>query len=265
MDEDAGAAGETRTVAAVETTFDIVDALLDLGGATMTELTERLDYSKSAVHSHLHTLEEQEYVVREGYRYRPSLKFFDVGQRVAREHLLVYRAGTDEVQQLAQETGEDGWIMFEEWGRGIYVYRQRGQRSVDDFPLGRPTGLHSTAAGKAVLAYLPEARVESIVDRHGLPAVTDRTITTREELHDELDEVRERGAAFSRGESVPGIRAVATPVVAPDGTVLGAISVSGPASRLTGDWFEDDLPTRLQESSNLIEINAMKETDEYTF
>lgn len=265
MDEKKTDLDDTRTVTAVETTLDIIEALLELGGATMTELTEVLDYSKSAVHSHLQTLEKREYVVREGYSYRPSLKFYDVGQRVTYEHILLYRAGREEVRRLAQETEEDGWILVQEYGQGIYVYRQRGQNSVDEFPLGRPSGLHCTAAGKAVLAHDDEERVEAVLDRYGLPAVTENTITDTGTLLDQLDEIRERGVAFSFEESVPGIRAVATPIHAADGTVLGAITISGPSSRLRGEWFEEELPNRLRESANLIEINAMNETNEFTF
>jgi DNA-binding IclR family transcriptional regulator len=265
MEENPGATGGTRTVAAVDTALDIIDTLVEERGATTTELTEVLDYSKSAIHSHLKTLEAREYVVRDGYTYRPSLKFYDVGQQIVRDHLLAYRAGNEEVSNLGKETGEDGWIMVEEFGRGIYIYRHRGRQGVDDFPIGRPSGLHCTAAGKAILANLPEERITSLLERHGLPAVTEHTITDRETLFDELDSIRADGVAFSREEAKPGIRALACPLLTAEGAVFGSISISGPASRLKGEYFESELPERLTESANIIEIKAMNETHSYNF
>ncbi|MFB6187002.1 MAG: IclR family transcriptional regulator C-terminal domain-containing protein, partial [Halobacteriaceae archaeon] len=59
---------------------------------------------------------------------------------------------------------------------------------------------HANAAGKAILAHLPEDVVHDILDRTGLPEHTKHTITSRKELFDELDSIRERGYAVNRGE-----------------------------------------------------------------
>lgn len=264
MDENSQKRGETRTVGSVETTLDIIEALIEQREATMTELTDVLDYSKSSIHSHLHTLEKHEYVVRNGYEYRPSLKFFKQGQQIMQNNVVVFETGKNEIRDIAIETGEDGWIMVEENGFGIYVYRQRGEQGLDDFPIGEPSGLHCTASGKAILAHLPEERITEILDRHGLPKITDNTITTREELFEELEAISDSGVAISRGESIPGISAVATPILSPNGQVLGSISISGPSSRLTDARIEGELADKLRECSNIIEIKTKEHNQDFT-
>ena len=95
--------------------------------------------------------------------------------------------------------------------------------------VGLTVPLHCAALGKVLLAYgaaeLPAGRLERR---------TDRTITSRAALGAELAAVRERGYAVTTEELEPGLIAVASPVVADSGTVVAALSVSGPASRLAG-------------------------------
>lgn len=253
--------GNARTVKAVDTMLDIVEALCELNGATVTELGDHLGLSTSAVHTHLKTLENRGYLICDDHIYRPSLRFFGIGEHVKREHVLIFNAGREEVQKLAEETGEFGWIMVEDRGRGIYVFKHRGSDAVEtgNFPPGRPTPLHATACGKAILAHLPTDRVEEIIDRFGLEQVTKNTITDEEALYEELEAVREQGYAVSSEEAVHGIRAVAAPVLDDDESVLGSISISGPVSRITGDRFRTELPNQLVESSNIIEIRALSE------
>lgn len=254
-----------RTIKAVDTALDIVDALCELSGATVTELGEHLGLSTSGVHTHLKTLERRGYVIRDGYSYRPSLRFFGIGEQVKREHILIYNAGREEIKKLAEDTGEFGWIMAEERGQGIYVYKCRGSDAVEtgNFLPGRPIPLHSTACGKAILAHLPESQVEELIDVAGLEPVTNNTITDQEELRAELDQVRERGYALSSEESVHGIRAAAAPVLTADGAVMGSVSISGPVSRIKGERFRETLPELLIECSNIIEIRAMSESSRF--
>jgi DNA-binding IclR family transcriptional regulator len=115
--------------------------------------------------------------------------------------------------------------------------------------------LHCTALGKAILAYLPEERVREIIDTHGLPERTDATITDEEELFDELEGIRDRGYARDMEERVAGLLCVAAPIRNLDGDPLGAISVSGPTSRMKGERFDEEVPEELTSTANVIELN----------
>lgn len=102
--------------------------------------------------------------------------------------------------------------------------------------VGTAYPLFSGAAGKAILARLPDERVRSILDA----AVKGRHLTParRVALLRELGEVLSRGYATSRGETVQGAAAIAAPVLDATGVVVGAINITGPADRLTPETAE---------------------------
>jgi DNA-binding IclR family transcriptional regulator len=157
---------------------------------------------------------------------------------------------------MAERTGELANLMVEQNGWGVYLYRSKGDQAVDlNTYVGLPTHLHTTALGKAILAYLPADRVDEIVDRRGLPAETERTVTDREALADRLAAVRERGYAIDDGEILDGVRCVAAPVRTSDGDILGSISVSAPTSRMGQERFETEIPNLVLSAANVIELN----------
>ncbi len=244
----------TRTVQSVQTAIDIVERLREVEEAGVTELATALGRSKGTVHSHLATLLENEYVVRSGDRYRLSLKLVDFGEYV-KSRLDIYDVVSEELDDLAAETGEVAQFATEEHGRAVYLYKARGDQAVNTASsVGKREYLHCISLGKAMLAHLPEERVTEILARHGLPEQTENTITDREELTEDLRRVRERGYATDDEEKIEGIRCVAAPLMN-DG-VVGAISISGPSSRMSDERFREELPHKLLRSANVIEINA---------
>lgn len=242
-------------VKATQTTIRIVEALKELNGAGVTELATHLGLPKSSVHNYLSTLREEEFVVQDGDRYHVGLRFLGFGS-FARYRSPIYEVGKPEIDGLAEETGELANLLVEEHGRGVYIYRQTGERAVNvDARIGHRVYLHNTALGKAILSQLPRSRVEAILERHGMPAETAQTVTDRDTLFEELAEIRERGVAFDDGERLSGLRCVAVPVVTDDGAVAGAISVAGPTSRMRGDRYESELPERLRDVANILQLN----------
>ena len=246
-----------REVQTVNRSFQIVRALADREGAGVTELADSLELSKGAVHTHLNTLESNGVVTQQGDEYRLGLRFITFGEYVKRQRPL-YGAGRDETDALAEATGEYAHLMAEERGRGFHIYKSRGDNAVGqpyhDMNLQKEDHLHYSAAGKSILSCLSESRIDDIVDAYGLPERTGNTITTREELFDRLDRIRERGYALNDEEEIDGLRAVGAPI--DTAGVVGAISVSGPVSRLKGDRFREELPERVMQAANVIELSV---------
>jgi len=235
-------------------TFRVVEALKTLDGATITEIADHLDMAKSSTHNYLRTLEHDGYVVERDGRYHVGLRLLDLGA-FARSRRDIYCVAKPEIDAVAAETGELANLLVEEHGRGTVLYRQRGENAVNvDSYLGQTMHLHTTALGKAVLAHLPRERVEAIIDRHGLPPKTENTITDPDELFAELDSIREVGHAVDREERIRGLVCVAVPIRG-DGDVQGAISVSGPASRLRDEGGREAVVERLHNAVNIIELN----------
>jgi IclR family transcriptional regulator, acetate operon repressor len=243
-------------IGSLETAFRIVGELQRLDGAGISELADRLDIPKSTVHNYLSTLVQEEYVVKDGTAYRVGLRFLEHGA-YARSQVPLYEIAKPEVDELAEGTGELSNLMVEEHGFGSYLHRARGETAVQvEAHVGTRVPLHTTALGKAILAHLPLERVDAIVDRHGLEPKTARTITDRRELDEELAEIRDRGVAFDREERIEGLNCVAAPVSSTNGRILGALSVAGPSNRVRGERFTEELPERVLEAANVVELNV---------
>lgn len=250
-------AGKTnkRVLSTTETSLDVIEALNRLDGARVSEISAELDLAPSTAHSHLVTLEEKQYVVKKGDEYHIGLRFLDLGEGV-RQKDPYYSMAKSKVEQLADETGGRAHYIVEEHGQGVYIYTSSGKHAIETYSReGRRLSLHQAAAGKAILAYLPRNRVRGIVDQWGLPRRTENTITNTEDLFDTLLAIRERdGIAFNDEEQINGLRAVGAPVRTPDGRVIGALSVSGPTHRLTGTFYETELPNTILGTANELEL-----------
>lgn len=244
-----------KRVKAVETTFRIIQVLKEEDTVGITELADRLDLPKSTVHSHMHTLRELEYVHKVGDVYQIGCRFLDLGER-ARDRTVIYEHAKDEVDRLADETEEMSGLMVEEHGLGTLIYRSEGERAVKlDTYIGIRFSLTTAALGKAILAHTPPERIEEILDRRGLPERTPNSITARETLYDELEEIRETGIAFADEERTSAFRSIAAPITNSSNEVLGSISIAGPTSRLRGEKFESEYPELLRDAANVIELD----------
>jgi IclR family KDG regulon transcriptional repressor len=234
-----------------------MDILRDRGGAGVTEISEELDFSKSAVHGHLATLKDEGVVVKNGYTYSLSLRFLDIAEYVKNE-VAKHDIVKDEVNDLADDTGEVVHFGTKEEGRVVYISKACGDNAVETASqIGKRMPMHSTSLGKAILAELSLEQVDQIIEQHGLPGRTEATITHAERLHEELEETQHRGYSIDDEENIPGVRCIGMAIAAPESDVLGALSVSGPSQRMTDERIENKLSGKIAQAANVIEVNSM--------
>jgi len=229
-------------VGATATTFRVIDALRESQPAGVTELADRLDLSKSAVHNHLSALERLDLAVNDGGTYRLGLRFLDYGTSV-RDELPVVRAGRNAVDSLAAQSGATASLVVPEFDRAVYAYAPSNPDAGpgEGVRTGSRIPSHACAPGKAILSCRSRSAVQAYIDGHDLVSRTPQTITDPATLRTELRSVRDRGIAFDRGEAVEDVHSVAAPVSV-DGEAVGAVAVSGPAARLSGKRLQEDLP-----------------------
>jgi DNA-binding IclR family transcriptional regulator len=147
------------------------------------------------------------------------------------------------------------WLTTHEHGKAMFIYGRDGDNDIDiNSILGEWVHMHCNSGGKAILAHLPESEVHDIVDEHGLPKRTERTITTRDGLFEELEQIREQGYALNFSEHFEGVHAIGVPLTV-DGEVQGALSVAGPAHRLPVERCEGEILDALRAATNEIELN----------
>jgi DNA-binding IclR family transcriptional regulator len=218
-----------RVLQTTAASLQLVDHILELEGASLSELVEATGLARSTVHSHLATLAEYGYVVNEDNRYYLGAKFCHLGDYV-RTRKEYHRIAEEAVARLAEESSMDADFAVEEHGRIISLYGNLEFANSPRFLIdGSPFHVHTTASGKAIVAEYDEQRVREIVDRWGLPAATPHSITTEENLLAELERVRDQGYAENRQESIEGFWAVGKVVKSPRGEVYGSLNLSGPS------------------------------------
>ncbi|MFP9193319.1 IclR family transcriptional regulator [Natrialbaceae archaeon A-CW1-1] len=245
----------TGVIKSADRLFRTVEALKELDGATVSELANDLNLPPSTAHRYLKTLYEEGYVDKTGEEYRLGLKFLDIGGYV-RHSKPVCRAIKPIIWELAQETNEASSFIMEHRGLGVFIFREVSRNGVrTEARIGARSHLHHSAGGKAILANLPDDRLDDVLDRHGLPAKTNESITDHAELDEELERIRERGYAFGQSEYTEGVNSVGAPLRLPDGTLLGAVTVVGPAFRVEGNRMTEEIPSLLLGKVNEFELN----------
>jgi DNA-binding IclR family transcriptional regulator len=237
-----------------ETVFGIIESLISLDGAGVTEVAEEVGIAKSTAYDHLQTLTEMEFLIKDDNTYYVGLKFLDYGY-YAKTQLHDINSLRPTLQQIAEETGELVWFGVEEHGQAVALEMAAGDQAVRTVDRhGFRSHLHVHATGKAILAALPDERAEAIIDRRGLPAATPQTITDRAVLSAELNEIRDRGYAIATDEAVRGLSSIAS-AVEPNGNVLGAVTVVGPTHRFGNTRLREDLPDIVLGAANALQLN----------
>ncbi|WP_415379417.1 IclR family transcriptional regulator [Halosimplex sp. TS25] len=249
------------SVKATESSFRIIEALEREGSAGVSELARAVDLSKSAVYKHVQTLEQLGYLVRHGDDYYLSNRFLSLASRASERFPVALLR--DVVEDLAETTGHVANFIAHEGRNGIYVVCVNAYSDSDPANTeGDTAPFHATAGGKAILAFLPENDRDLVLQREGLPKYTDKTITDRGDLERELQTVRDQRVAFDREEYLDGHQCVASPVLDRNREPLGAISVSGDISQMSGKRLEEDVTGLVISAARSIE-NELLSAERY--
>ncbi|WP_227378689.1 IclR family transcriptional regulator [Haladaptatus halobius] len=255
MNDDSSETGAGNTLGSVEKAFTILEQLKTVERAGLSELSNQLDIPKSTVHIYLQTLRKSGFIVRDGDEYSLSFRFLEYGGSFRNQSKL-YQVARLEVDKLALDTGEVANLGIEENGLRVLIYKSEGPEAIhDNAPIGEYTNMHWTALGKAMLAHFPTARVESIIETHGLPRANEHTITDADELFAELERIRERGYSVEDQDRRQGVLTIGTPIMnRSTDEVISAVSVSGPKSRVDESSRIDDLVAAVKKAANVIEL-----------
>ncbi|GAA0273987.1 IclR family transcriptional regulator [Halobacterium noricense] len=244
---------DTPPIKSVQRAFRVFHALWELQSAGPSELASYLDLSKSTAHVYLRSLEETGYVVNHNGEYELSYQFLTVGSQLKYRNRL-FQVSEAEMNQLARDTGELVTLVIEQAGESVLIHQEHGDQALE---LGMYPGLtiplHSHASGKLFLTHMSEERREEVFDRHGLEPVTEATITDRNTLLAELEQIRDAGYAYDWDQQVRGMGVIAQPIVVED-ELEGVLSVACPTGRLQEEKYRDELRQKLQGAVDTISI-----------
>ena len=225
-----------RPVQSLQRAFDLLDDLADAGGrATLSQLTAASGLPAATIHRLLATLVELGHVRREsGRRYALGPRLVRLGDAAGR----VLGDGVRPVlADLVARTGESANLAGLDGASAVYLAQVPSPHPMRMFTeVGAHVPLHCTGVGKALLSTVESALVRQLMERTGMPPRTPSTIVDVVTLDRELAVGLERGWHVDEGEQEVGVRCIAVPV--PDAPTPCAVSVSGPAARLSPDRTE---------------------------
>ena len=236
------AAGERRKISTTVTkAFGIVAALAPETdrGLTLADLSQRLAIPKSTVHRYLATLLEL------GLAERCDTERFRLGPKVI-ELAGAYLANSDLRNQsqavldgLSAETNETIHLAVRSGAEVVYIAKVESRHAVRMYSfIGARLPMYCTALGKAMLAFGPDDWLRETLAR-GLDPRTPHTLTTASALKADLEAIKLQGFSFDKEENEVGVRCVGAPVFDFTGSVIAAISLSGPTDRMDRKRFAE--------------------------
>jgi IclR family KDG regulon transcriptional repressor len=203
----------------------------------LTQLASALSLNKTTVYRLLTAMEKFDVIERNpaSERYRLGLKLHELGTKAVASRTLRSEARPF-LEQMSDRCNEA--VSFAVPGVGGILCLDRVDSPHTIITLRTTVGArfpaHSTAIGKAVLAYLPEDAVEQILFENGLVRFTPFTLTRVSDLRKNLREIRERGYALDKQELERGLSGVAAPVLAKGNRIVAAVGIAGPTPRFRG-------------------------------
>lgn len=255
--------GRDLPVKSIKTTFRIIDYLAKEGGNGVSTIASDLGLALTTTYDHINTLAALGYIEKQNSEYHLTTRFLELGERT-RAQIPVHSTVGDILTELANSTDEVATLWIVENDLSVILDIARGSKAIPLAPYpGTRIELHRSGPGKAILAHLSPQRAEAILEQHppgkegeryGIPSRTEYTISTYENLINELETIREQGYALDNEELIEGVRSVGVPLFDHKGNVVGAVGVHGPTSRFHGEKFTETFPEKLIEVQSTVEL-----------
>ncbi len=235
---------ETAGVRVLHKTLDILETIKTTqSGYKLADLARAVDLPKATVYRILATLEGRGYLDRAADGgYRMAKKLFDMQRSVPVEQVLT-RVAQPIMEKLAASSKETINLGILDAGEVVVINTVESPQAVRmSSKIGNRRWLHSTALGKVLLAGMPDREVQRLLRMKGTPRLTDQTRTAKADIMAEIQRVRRQGWALDDQENEIEGRCIGAGVQGPDGTVLAALSISGPVFRMNVDRARSLVP-----------------------
>jgi DNA-binding IclR family transcriptional regulator len=234
------ASAPARTVQSVERALHVLEIMAG-GPVTVSEVARDLDVGPSSASRLLSTMERSGFVSRDpSGAFRLGPRIGSLGFAYAQHYHPARDLGPllDQIVERSEETVI--LAVLEGSAARIVDQRQSPHPLSSSARIGGLTPLHCGAAGKAILAFLPDEQIRTLVSTKPLQRFTANTLTTPDELFAEIATIRNSGFSLSVEEIDEGVAGLAVPVAGGDGASVGAVSITAPKLR-----FDDDRMTEL--------------------
>lgn len=225
---------EQNTVQSLDRALMILRTVSEANGLSLTDLATQTEQSVPTVFRVLSTLQSHGFVEIEepGQLWHVGGGAFRIGSGFLRRTKIIDRA-RQPMDRLMRMTGETANLGVEHRDQVLFLAQVETHEAIRAFfPPGTLGAMHVSGIGKALLAWLPLARVARILDERGLARFTAQSHTDLASLSADLIETRARGYAIDDQERAEGMRCVAAPIFNAYGEPVAGLSISGPTFRV---------------------------------
>jgi len=220
---------------AVERALAMLEAVAqEPDGLSNAEISRKLQIPKSSASYILRTLEKQAYLKRdeETGKYRVGLKILSLS-RGALSGIDVREVALPVMRHLMEKTNLTCHLAILDGPEAVYIEKVEPQGFIRmDTWVGRRMRVHATSVGKALVAHIPQERLEKILADRGMEKRTPKTITTVPRLLKDLEKVRAQGYAVDDEENNMGARCLGAPVFNQSGGIEASIGLSGTTNQV---------------------------------
>lgn len=220
----------------------------------LVDISKALNMNSSTTFRFLTTLVNMNYVAQEpvNSKYYLTYRLCALGQQV-KNHQQLPKTARPILHELAVAVGETTCLAINHNYQVVYidVIEAPGQIVKAMQRIGNIAPLHCTGIGKLLLTNYSETQLDEMIAQRGLPAFTEKTITTKNALLEELKRVKQLGYAFDNEECEIGTKCIAFPIYDYTNRVIAGFSVTGPSPRLTEQFFEKQIPYMRKLSNQL--------------
>lgn len=215
-------------------------------------ITELSGLPKPTVYRMLTSLEIWGYVRQTPLGYKLGTKFLSLGG-IVQDDLEIRKIARPHLKKLNEDTKETIFLGILENDRSLYIDKIDSQHTVRlASKVGTRNYLHSTSLGKCLLSGLNDTEINELINRVGMPALTKNTIIDFDKFLEAINQVRRMDFAIDDMENEEGVRCVAAPIKDYQGNIIAALSISGPAQRITDQAIEQKLvPHLVQTAQNI--------------
>jgi DNA-binding IclR family transcriptional regulator len=240
-------------------TIERASSILDIlgqspQGISIRELSDKIKLPKGTTHRLLSSLSYFGYVRQDTKtrNYLLGLKLVELGQLLLGQ-LDLRKEAESFLRDLAERTKETVHLVFLDRNEIVYIDKVETDQNPSGLKMASRVGLrnpaHSSAVGKVLLAHFSEEELKNFVKEKGLLKRTENTIVDPTQLREHLKSVRAQGYAIDDEENEKGIRCVAAPIYNEVGRTVAAISISGPAFRITKKVIQESLKKEVMETA----------------
>jgi DNA-binding IclR family transcriptional regulator len=234
-----------------------IDALLFLAGrksAGVTELAEALRVNKSTAFRILDTFLEANMVEKnkDTLKYRLGPAILRLSEQYYHNFNIIESA-RPVMERLSAEIRESVHLCILANNSAVIIEQiLSNSRLIVNAKVGNSEPLHCSSVGKCLLAFTSEENREKMIDHITFNVFTEKTITDKEKLNEEIKRVQELGYAIDDEELSKYIRCAAVPVFDERGVCIHSLGASGAASRMTDEKINRIVPLLLKAANNIV-------------